>query len=84
MVLRSTPDSYAPDFTLWNGSLVAGTTELYAFVDVWNPATDYGAINEGVAGEQNNIRRITGLTVSGAQVSGASDSPVLPPRPQQP
>ncbi|NJL06370.1 MAG: hypothetical protein HC911_15990, partial [Chloroflexaceae bacterium] len=84
VVLRSTPDSYASDYTLWNGSLVAGTTELYVYVDVWNPATDYGAINEGPAGEQNNIRRITGLTVSGAQVSGARAAPVLPPRPQQP
>ena len=84
MVLRSTPDRYAPAFTRWRGSFSAGTTELYAHVDVWNPVADYGAIFEGTEGEQNNIRRITGLTVSGPQMSDADDRLVLPPRPQQP
>ncbi|NJL04580.1 MAG: hypothetical protein HC911_06650, partial [Chloroflexaceae bacterium] len=87
MVLRSTPDSYLAAYTIWPGSLLAGTTDLYAFLDVWNPDTDFGAMNEGEKGEANNVVRLSGLTVTGSQLAETqadATAPVLPPRPKQP
>ncbi len=87
VVLRSTPESYDPIHTIWSGSFRAGTTDLYAFLDVWNPDTDFGAVNEGAKGEQNNVVRLSGLTVTGNGLTEKdvnTTPPALPPRPAQP
>ena len=87
VVLRSSLDSYITKHTRWQGSLLAGTTDLYAFLDVWDPDTDFGTVNEGEQGEANNIVRLSGLTVTGSQppkVQANTTAPVLSPRPKQP
>ncbi|NJL33563.1 MAG: hypothetical protein HC893_06500 [Chloroflexaceae bacterium] len=83
IVLRSTPDSYAASFTRWEGRLPAGTNNLYVYVDVWNPESATGTVDEGSAGEQNNTTVLTGLTVEGTRTSSAAP-PELPPRPATP
>ncbi len=85
LVLRSTPASYAPEFTIWAGSFITGTTDLYVFVDSFGDSDEFGAVNEGATGEQNNIVQRSGLTVSGVRLNTTADppepaEPVLPPR----
>ncbi|NJK82232.1 MAG: hypothetical protein HC914_21210, partial [Chloroflexaceae bacterium] len=75
LVLRSDSDSSGTSngierATNWNGQFAAGTTDLYVFVDAWNPEDDNGTIEEGPAGEQNNLLQLSGLTVVEAQISG--------------
>ena len=61
ITLTSTPDSYSPVQTVWPGYFVAGTTDLYLYVDSWNPGVSYGAAQE--LDETNNRAELHGLSV---------------------
>jgi hypothetical protein len=77
ITLTSTPDSYDPSFTRWNGSFAAGVRDLYVYVDSWNGSVPYGAVDEG--NETNNRAEILGLTVSSTTPqTNLSDLPELP------
>lgn len=75
-----TSNSFDPDQSIWPGYFEAGTTDLYIYVDSWNPGVATGGVVE--SNEGNNTDYLGGLTVSGLEVSGQSvPAPNLPPRP---
>lgn len=84
IILTSEADSYYADNTIWNGSFAPGTSDLYVYVDSWNPTVATGAIVE--SDETNNRDEIHGLKVSGSLT--ASNDPrradQLPERPVRP
>jgi hypothetical protein len=55
--------SGAPGYSIWPGYFAAGTTDVYAYVDSWNPGVATGAVPE--SNETNNSDHIGGLTVTG-------------------
>jgi hypothetical protein len=63
IVLTSGPGSYSPGHTIWPGWLPAGTTDIYLYVDVWNPTASDVAVEE--LSETNNGFERHGLTVAG-------------------
>jgi hypothetical protein len=79
--LTSTYGSYADGYTVWPGYFVNGTTDLFLYVDSWNPGVPTGAVAESY--EDNNRAELHGLEVTGA--SGAQSVSSLcvdpPPRP---
>jgi hypothetical protein len=83
VTLTSTPDSYAAGYTIWPGFFVAGTTDIYLFVDSYNAATSTGAVLE--SNEQNNRAEIHGLSVTGALPDWAAiprPARLMPARPR--
>ncbi len=73
------------DYSIWPGHFASGTTDLYLYVDSWNPTVSSGGVAE--SNENNNLSERHGLVVSGLGVGEAgqpSDLPAaadLPPRP---
>lgn len=81
ITLTSTPDSYSTGHTIWPGWFASGSTDLYLYVDSWNPRIPTGAVAE--SDEVNNPAELHGLIVTGANprhadLTRATD---LPPRP---
>jgi hypothetical protein len=69
-----------PGYTIWPGYFAAGTTDLYVYVDSWNPSAATGAVLE--ANETNNSDHIGGLTVTGPNPAfRGAPATVLPDRP---
>jgi hypothetical protein len=58
-----TSNSFPPGYSIWPGWFAAGTTDLYLYVDSWNPGVATGGVVEG--SESNNAAHLGGLTVSG-------------------
>ncbi len=81
VTLTSTPDSYAAAYSIWPGYFASGTSDLYLYVDVWNPPVPTGGVAE--SDETNNLAERHGLSVTGLGVTGVEwPSPAeLPPRP---
>jgi hypothetical protein len=65
ILLTSTPDSYEVDQTFWIGRFAPGTTDLYLYVDSYNPGFAEGIVLEH--NEDNNMFEMHGLTVTGAR-----------------
>lgn len=84
ITLTSTPDEYSEGHTIWPGYFVNGTTDLYLYVDSWNPGVATGAAAE--RNEANNRAELHGLQVVGPNpVQAQSRLPEdLPPRPVLP
>lgn len=79
VVLTSTPTSYDVNTSLWVGSFAPGTTDVYLWVDSWNPGSSVGAVQEG--NELNNGDARHGLSVTGGGAQpDVSPVPVFPPR----
>lgn len=80
ITLVSTADSYATDYTDWNGGFqVAGTHDLYIFVDSWNGDVPTGGVLE--ANENNNRADMLGVEIGGVtRVYQTNLSRPLPPR----
>ncbi len=80
IVLTSTPDSFDVPRSLWTGYFAPGTTDLYLYVDSWNPGSPAGAVLE--LNETNNRAERHGLLVPGAlgMAPGPSAAPAFPPR----
>ncbi|HYF61227.1 MAG TPA: hypothetical protein VD886_00345, partial [Herpetosiphonaceae bacterium] len=70
-----TSASYAAEYTIWPGFFVAGTTDIYLFVDSYDASTTTGAALE--RNEQNNRAEIHGLSVTGP-LPGSAAIPRLP------
>ncbi len=66
VTLLSSPASYAQPQSVWEGTLPPGTTDLYLYVDVWNPGVSTGGVQE--IEEANNRSYRGGLSVSGQGV----------------
>jgi hypothetical protein len=85
IILTSTAGSYYAANTIWNGTFAPGTTDLYAYVDSWNPTVAEGAVTE--SNEANNRAELHGLTVAGtaalSATSSAADLPLRPVHPNQ-
>ncbi|RPI53161.1 MAG: hypothetical protein EHM56_07570 [Chloroflexi bacterium] len=64
VVLTSTPDSFDVPRSFWMGYFTPGTTDLYLYVDSWNPGSFVGAVLE--LNETNNRAERHGLLVPGA------------------
>ena len=80
VTLTSTPSSYDVAESAWSGSFAAGTTDLYLWVDSWDPVDSNGAVLE--RNELNNGDARHGLiVVGGAAQPAALPAPVFPPRP---
>jgi hypothetical protein len=67
ITLSSAAGSYAQPYTRWPGWFAQGTTDLYLYVDSWNPGAPDGAVVE--SSEANNQAELHGLTVAGANPS---------------
>jgi hypothetical protein len=63
------------EYSIWPGYFAAGTTDLYAYVDSWNPGVASGAVQE--SNETNNRDHIGGLTVTGPNPPSTSAEPSL-------
>ena len=63
ITLTSNKASYARQQTRWPGWFASGTTDLYLFVDSYNPASTWGAVLE--SDEKNNLFHLGGLKVTG-------------------
>jgi hypothetical protein len=61
--LTSSVGSYAAPYSIWPGWFARGTTDLYLYVDSWNPGAPAGAVVE--INEANNRAERHGLQVSG-------------------
>jgi hypothetical protein len=75
------PPCYGALYSIWPGSFASGTSDLYLYVDMWNPTVPTGGVAE--SDEDNNMAELHGLRVTGLRVGGANlPSPAdLPPRP---
>lgn len=84
IVLTSTSTSYAAPYTRWPGYFAPGTSNLYAYVDSWNPGVATGAVAE--RDESNNLAVLQGLSVSGSlpALAEAQAWEEPPPRPVTP
>ena len=76
-----TSASYPAGYSIWPGYFAPGTSDLYLYVDMWNPPVPTGGVLE--SDETNNLAERHGLVVTGL---GASDVDLpsaadLPPRP---
>jgi len=83
--LTSDPGSYDSQRTVWPGYFVSGSSDLYVFVDSWNPPVVSGAVLE--SDETNNRAEIHNLGVLGPNPAGALRVPLpeqLPARPALP
>ncbi len=80
VVLTSTPDSYDVTRSLWSGYFASGTSDLYLYVDSWNPGSAVGAVLE--SNEANNRAERHGLVVPGGlqPMSEGQAAPQFPPR----
>lgn len=72
------------DYSVWPGHFAPGTTDLYLYVDSWNPTISTGGVLE--SNETNNLSERHGLAVTGLGASERSEgnAPLpadLPPRP---
>lgn len=84
ITLTSNIGSYAADYSIWPGYFVSGTTDLYLYVDSWNPNVASGAVVE--SNETNNRADIHGLRVTGTNPTPAAlqEATNVPMRPSQP
>jgi hypothetical protein len=57
-------------YSIWPGWFAAGTTDLYAYVDTYNPGVLAGAVSE--SDETNNQLHLGGLTVMGKNPASIS------------
>lgn len=80
IVLTSLPGSFDVQRSLWTGYFAPGTTDLYLYVDSWNPGSPAGAVLE--LSETNNRAERHGLLVPGApgMAPGPWPAPAFPPR----
>lgn len=78
VTLTSTPDSYDVERSLWTGYFAPGTSDLYLFVDSWNPGSPVGAVLE--LDETNNRSERHGLVISGDVGHPAVATPQFPTR----
>jgi hypothetical protein len=81
ITLTSSAEDYSAGHTIWPGHFASGTTDLYLYVDSWNPGVATGA--SGESDETNNRAELHGLQVTGANPMQARSQQVedLPPRP---
>jgi PKD repeat protein len=63
ITMTSAANGYATDYSYWLGWFANGTTDLYLYIDSWNPPLDTGAVLE--SNETNNRAEMHGLTVTG-------------------
>lgn len=69
ITLTSQLASYTPEYSVWPGWFAAGTTDIYVYVDSWEPESISGAVAE--SDETNNQSHLAGLTASGANPPSA-------------
>ena len=63
ITLRSAPGQFAAAYSSWPGYFARGTSDLYVYVDSWNPGVASGAVPE--SNEGNNRAELHGLVVTG-------------------
>ena len=82
VTLQSTPDSFRSAYTIWPGYFAPGSTDLYLYVDTWNPGSTSGLVLEG--NEDNNRSELHDLHVGTAGANLLFNpllaSPILPQR----
>jgi hypothetical protein len=76
-----TSNNFPPGYSIWPGWFAAGMTDLYLYVDSWNPGVASGAVAE--SSESNNAAHLGGLTVTGKNppFASAQSTTRLPARP---
>jgi hypothetical protein len=58
---------FLPGYSSWPGWMASGTTDIYAYVDTFDPGLEFGAVAE--SNEANNQAHLGGLTVAGPNPS---------------
>lgn len=79
VTLTSDPGSFPTDYSVWPGWFAAGTTDLYLYVDSWNPGVPTGGSVE--ENEANNRAELHGLRVTGSNPQVARDTGDVKQRP---
>ncbi|NJP05656.1 MAG: tandem-95 repeat protein [Chloroflexaceae bacterium] len=80
ITLTSTPTSFAADHSIWFGWLPSGVTDMYVYVDSWQPGSATGSVDEGGGNETNNLVHLGGLQVTGENPAFTTVSETLPER----
>lgn len=81
VTLTSAAGSFMSSYSIWSGAFTPGTTDLYLYVDSWNPNVVSGGVAE--SDETNNRAELHALSVGGAAAQGLDlpDAAALPQRP---
>ncbi len=84
ITLHSAPGEFAAAYSSWPGYFARGTTDLYVYVDSWNPGVAVGAVPE--SNEGNNRAELHGLVVTGPnpRLLSLQSVGLLPERPALP
>jgi hypothetical protein len=81
ITLTSASGGYTAAQSLWPGFFAAGTSDLYLYVDSWNPTVSTGGVFE--SNETNNRAELHGVVVTGLDaveidLPSAADLPLRP------
>ena len=80
IVLTSQPGQFATAYSRWYGWFASGSSDLYLYVDTWNPTVSTGAVAE--SNETNNRSERHGLVVTGINPAFRLSEPdTIPTRP---
>jgi hypothetical protein len=79
VTLSSDPGQFPADYSVWPGWFASGTSDLYVYVDSWNPPAPTGSNLE--ESETNNRAELHGLRVSGTNPQVARDTGDVKQRP---
>jgi hypothetical protein len=80
IVLTSQPGQFAASYSTWPGWFAVGTSDLYLYVDTWNPTVPTAAVAE--TSETNNRSERHGLIVTGTNPAfRLPDLDTIPTRP---
>jgi PKD repeat protein len=81
IVLTSQPGQFGAAYSRWYGWFASGTSDLYVYVDTWNPPVPTGAVAE--LNETNNRSERHGLVVTGTNPAfqRSLEGDVIPTRP---
>jgi MBG domain/CARDB len=85
ITLTSTPGSYFAANTRWRGQFLKGTSDLYLYVDSWNPGVATGAVPESNEANNRAEYHANPASVAAEPSPGVLPRPDnLPPRPVRP
>jgi hypothetical protein len=79
VTLTSDPGNFGARYSVWPGWFARGTSDLYLYIDSWNPGVATGGTME--ESEMNNRAELHGLVVTGTNPQVARDTGDVMPRP---
>lgn len=71
--------NFPAGYSRWPGTFAPGTSNVYLYVDMWNPGVASGGVLE--SNEANNTASLGGLSVTGLPAASALETGDIAPRP---